>query len=730
MTTKTIMLKEYQARLKKLEKQLKEKDAALLEADEELKKKQTNVKRCETRANNIQEEITLFQRKLKDVKDKFEQFTIKEFSVEKVPPGVFLSIHKKHNEIKYFSKEEKDVTDKYKDLDKQFSEVVESDFILEGYYDDGKVILTDVLYYQKPLSDLPLNERLLYLEKIKFNKTICNNERFMVDRCQMEHIVKRVGGDAIIRKLSLSYFPENSEAELSEEILDMDKPIIKNFVTMRNHDKENPELLIRMHEPPKMLKDAIQTNILNQSIKSDIKILWGESPTLDEAYIPLYDLHLKRISPLKIINLKETSYDLSFISPYIPMMATEGNIDSVQKMFEDNTSSKYVIEKNIDGLRAVMMKVGNQIKLYSSAKTNISPFFHTLLSQAKDLSNKNIVVEGMISGKGISNEDLKSYINKEKTIDEGSLRFDVFDVMTYNNEDVGSQTWIRRKAILHSLNYTPQVKEMYSIVVGDYEEAKRSAKLFNDEVIMKKYNSVYKKNHTSDDWVTVTFDSTGPTTSGTSGIPEVSGKKIVKDRIDGPKKMSEEIEEELASKISNPGFFDQWSGPMAYFLGLLSTDGYLDNSTDRIEMGFADEDMDVVKQFARAVGAEDPKQGRFRFKSKQMADSLRKLGMDVKKKGRTTFNKVPAAYRWDYARGSFDADGTIQDDRIQMDSENKGQILWMKKMFETIVDDVKFYEYDSLAAVKVAVLGDKSRKVLKAIYAGDGPRMKRKADKA
>ncbi len=192
---------------------------------------------------------------------------------------------------------------------------------------------------------------------------------------------------------------------------------------------------------------------------------------------------------------------------------------------------------------------------------------------------------------------------------------------------------------------------------------------------------------------------------------------------------NEPIELSGSADVKNESFFSTWSSEMAYFLGFLSTDGYLDNKSNRIEFGIHPQDRDIIDKFASLVGGVKPKMMDsslvLRFKSKKMAEDLVKLGMAVTKPTRTTYAKVPETYIWDYIRGVFDADGNVGKDRLQVDNNAYGLLNFLVKHFKTIAgDDVKYYRYEGIG--KIVVLNSGAVKLKQKIYSGSGPCSARK----
>lgn len=184
------------------------------------------------------------------------------------------------------------------------------------------------------------------------------------------------------------------------------------------------------------------------------------------------------------------------------------------------------------------------------------------------------------------------------------------------------------------------------------------------------------------------------------------------------------------SKITKHNFFRSWSSTMAYYLGFLSCDGYLDVKTSRVEVNLGKVDSSWITGFARALG-DSPKAGKakYRFKSQEMAADLIKLGMGVKKPTRTTHAKVPSQYKWDFARGCFDADGNVGSNKLQFVTGNAGNASWIASLFKSVPgasEHVHLYKRPN--HVRVVVTGiDAVKKVHSKLYSGSGPKIARKA---
>jgi len=576
----------------------------------------------------------------------------------------------------------------------------EAEFNVETAVDNDLVLAWDILssQYEKSTESCDLE-----LAKNVHNKLLDNN----ITPSSFSEKLSNIMNDSSKNLLDLSVLEEFQ-----------DRPVIQEFISVvGNNTKGNFKIMIKMPEPSEHFKQMIESKIAKDIGFTSMEFMWGIPEIPHDNFIPLYDLQIKRVTPLKMISMREEIIELKAFQPFTPMKS-KGNFDNLETtlkyLFSNSNGNQFAIENKLHGDRVILMKIGDQITIYSDNKENISNNHPQILREARNITNQNIVIDGILTGSSI---------------------FNVYDVLQYGDKDLIDQPWFDRKNKIHSLLFTEHIKEGYSIIVSSTDKCSEAIQFMqsldgSEGVMIKEYNSKYIKNELSDSWVTYkkNEDSSGATTTGTTGIPPVSGKVWVKPGIKGPKKKKDEKDELQESSITNHKYFDTWSSTMAYYLGYLSNDGHLDNKTNRIEFNMETRDASILTKLAGLLGGSITTKvisgyTTLRWKSEVMATTLRKLGMDVLKKGRTTFNKVPAAYKWDYARGAFDADGSVPGDRMQFDSPNRPLAKWMAALWKTTGADVKEYDY---ALAKVVALGDSGRKVHSRIYS-KGPAIPRKA---
>jgi hypothetical protein len=163
----------------------------------------------------------------------------------------------------------------------------------------------------------------------------------------------------------------------------------------------------------------------------------------------------------------------------------------------------------------------------------------------------------------------------------------------------------------------------------------------------------------------------------------------------------------------NEEYFDKFTPESCYFLGFICSDGHVSDDDHRIEIRISSIDKSILKRLAVVLNKDSiiDKEGysKFRFASVYMYNKLKELGVTGDKANRTVHNKIPSEYSWCFAKGVFDADGSVTKDRIQIDSANKNLMNWLCDLFNTI-GSAKVYDYDSYS--KVVVMKEDAEKVL------------------
>ena len=216
--------------------------------------------------------------------------------------------------------------------------------------------------------------------------------------------------------------------------------------------------------------------------------------------------------------------------------------ESISYMFKNNT--KYALEKKYKGFRVLLTKEKDKITLYSDSQNDISKSFPTIIAEATQLSQKNLIIDGEIICESYGSGEIAKYIKENEKINESKIEFSVFDCINFGN-DISNSTWSARKQILHSLNFTKHIKEVNSIIVNTPEETKKAIKLLrnlqgSEGAMIKNYNGKYKKDGESDDWIKFMNEDTSINSmTTTKDSKDVSGEARGEEVI-GPDKQGKE----------------------------------------------------------------------------------------------------------------------------------------------------------------------------------------------
>jgi len=113
----------------------------------------------------------------------------------------------------------------------------------------------------------------------------------------------------------------------------------------------------------------------------------------------------------------------------------------------------------------------------------------------------------------------------------------------------------------------------------------------------------------------------------------------------------------------NEGFFDEWSPAMAWMLGLVASDGNINQRLYRTV--FASKDVELIAKFATQLDYHGPIETNnsgcplIRVSSKRMAHRLFDLGITPAKTRTLRYPDIPDGFHSHFIRGFFDGDGTI-----------------------------------------------------------------------
>ena len=227
------------------------------------------------------------------------------------------------------------------------------------------------------------------------------------------------------------------------------------------------------------------------------------------------------------VALNSTS-QITLFDPMHPIKKFSELDDAVKYMFQKG--NKFGIEKKIKGERAILIKDGNNIRLFSDNK-DITNDFKSIALEAIHLSPKDMILDGQLSNN-------KLY---------------VFDAIQYGS-DISGLPWHERKQIVNSLNFTNNIKEVNSIIVDNQKDAYNGLKLLrhlneSEGAIIKVYNGDYTKGLEGESWISVVNTDATTTDDSNEVSGEQEGKEVSSQEEQGPEDLeSKDWDEKKTTK--------------------------------------------------------------------------------------------------------------------------------------------------------------------------------------
>lgn len=316
----------------------------------------------------------------------------------------------------------------------------------------------------------------------------------------------------LFHKVSKDIPPRDlSDPKLLEEF--KDKIILKDFIcitgsTVNNKSVDLPhdmDVLIRMRNPTNYLRQTVELRLLKDlSFAPNVHFTWGDPEGPHDSYKPLFDLCLKR-SELRTVTMssEEALNSPPLFYPMKPAKRFYQVDEAVNYMFSHG--HKFALEKKYNGFRALIIKSGNNVKIFSEQKRDVSRHFKHVLQNASELTQKDFVLDcEMVHGAGGRSEIIKYIIGKE-ILDDTKFEAHAFDLV-YLDTCLAGKAWYERKSLLHSLHFGKFIKEVHSIIVDTSTEATKAINFLKDlkgseGAMIKTYDGTYAKNGETDDWI-------------------------------------------------------------------------------------------------------------------------------------------------------------------------------------------------------------------------------------
>lgn len=272
-----------------------------------------------------------------------------------------------------------------------------------------------------------------------------------------------------------------------------------------DHKPEDIDLVIRLNNPPKYLKRAIETRMKKAApeLADKFHFIWGEPEGSHDSFVPLYNLSLTKANR-KVVRM---SKDIKVGNMFEPMKSTAKKgtslfFDVDELVNKVDIKDKLVVEKKYNGFHVIIHK-SDDILVQTEGKKNITSSLPDELINAIDkLNEDNFILEGELiaykDGKNMGRAPLVKYVQgKEKEKPIGDLKIICWDVLYYNNKSLQEHDLYERKKALNVINWNDTIKKVKPKVVDNKKELREAVEKFMDMegsegAMIKQWGSVYK----------------------------------------------------------------------------------------------------------------------------------------------------------------------------------------------------------------------------------------------
>jgi DNA ligase 1 len=181
-----------------------------------------------------------------------------------------------------------------------------------------------------------------------------------------------------------------------------------------------------------------------------------------------------------------------FVSPML--------LHKSEQPFED---TDYITELKLDGIRLILSKFNNRIKLYTRHNNEVTERFPELLTI--DIPDGTVLDGEIIVTDNEGKPDFEAMMERfQSKRSVHAIQFCVFDVIYHRSQDVTHLSLLERKVLLESLVENDEHFAKVQWMQGNGEAYFNLVKQHDLEgIVLKRANSKYQVNKRSKDWLKV-----------------------------------------------------------------------------------------------------------------------------------------------------------------------------------------------------------------------------------
>lgn len=255
--------------------------------------------------------------------------------------------------------------------------------------------------------------------------------------------------------------------------------------------------------PQFIYKEAIAENLDDSMLiyfHDNLHILWNkinEGYPLEWSFEEVFDKHIEILREM-------TKRGVRHIAPInsLDTLKTESDESEYEEMEMSEKTFAYSVEQKMNGFHASIHKKGNEVKIFSEQKKDLTSAFPTLSEEIKKLSDKDFIIDGELipyeDAKALGRNALMKYVGavrSGKTPDDSKVRFHVWDI-PYLEKSITDMSLSDRIKQLGNLKFSDRVIEIKRKIANNLDELKDAinwaSEIPNSEgAVVKDLNEAY-----------------------------------------------------------------------------------------------------------------------------------------------------------------------------------------------------------------------------------------------
>ena len=186
-----------------------------------------------------------------------------------------------------------------------------------------------------------------------------------------------------------------------------------------------------------------------------LHILWSkleEGYSFEWTFLEIFKLHREIIKEMGDRDIKH----------YAPI----NSLDEVQYFSDLSKPVIYSVEMKYNGFHTTIHKKGNEVKIFSEQKKELTVAFPTIVKEVLSLSDKDFVIDGEIipfdyKGNVLGRNELMKYtgaVESGKQPDDSNIKVFVWDI-TYFDKPIDNLILVKRLEVLKNLKFNETIKD-------------------------------------------------------------------------------------------------------------------------------------------------------------------------------------------------------------------------------------------------------------------------------